>query len=151
MCIKKTIFDINTKEKTQLKLNNNETNLMDSIFKFNSICNQFIIYILNKQHYVLDNDDLINYIIKNIHKILVNTLLKLIDENNISIYIHFQKLLFIHNINIEKILSIFEIFIKKIYKKKINIKKVNAKMYHENCCIFINKYTPLKFVNWLFK
>ena len=49
-----------------------------------------------------------------------------------------------------KYISICDLFVKRLNKTEINIESIQKKIHRNDCSDILDKYSPLKFVNWLF-
>ena len=119
----------------------------------NSICNEIINLIIGEKPFeVKDKVVFINYIINKINKIIpkLSTFTNTQLEKKLPT-IHF----FIHNIpnshvDIEKILMIYECFIRKIRKQNITVQKIKDYIFYKNHAECLTTLPPHKYVNRLF-
>ena len=53
-------------------------------------------------------------------------------------------------VDINKFLIIYEIFIRKIKKKKIDEAQIKHKIYNPLHQVYLSNLTPTKYINWMF-
>ena len=150
---KKTIFEINDDFRKNYTINDRDSRFFKGVTILNSICNEIINIIIEKKEFEMkEKDEFISNIINKINKVMTklsvftNTQL----ENNSQIIFFF-----IHNINhsdidLDKLLSIYECFIKKIRKHTITMENIKDYLYHKNHTRYISTLPPNKYINRLF-
>ena len=150
---KKTIFEINDDFRKNYTINDRDSIFFKGITILNSICNEIINIIIEEKEFEIKNKEkFINYIINQINKIMhklsvfTNTQL----ENHLPVI-----LFFIHSINnsgidLDKLLIIYECFIKKIRKNNITITNIKDFIYNKNHTHYISTLPPNKYINRLF-
>ena len=148
---KKTIFEINNDYRKNYTINSKNTKFFETVISLNNICNEIISLIIGEREFE-SKVILINYIISKINKIM----------SKISTFSYHQCekkaptiLFLIHNIqnlpiDIDKLLVIYEGFIKKIKKNNITISQIKNHIYHKNHQLYISTLSSHKYINWLF-
>ena len=71
-------------------------------------------------------------------------------KNKVSVLLFFIHILQQEEIEIDKFLHIYEIFIRKIKKKKIDKNQIKKKMYNPLNQTYRSTMSPLKYINWIF-
>ena len=150
---KKTIFEINNDYRKNYTINTKNTKFFETVIALNNICNEIISLIIGEKEFEIKNKVvLINYIISKINKIM----------SKISTFTYHQCekkapaiLFFIHNIQnisigVDKLLIIYEGFIRKIKKNNITISQIKNHIYHKNHQLYISTLSSHKYINWLF-
>ena len=150
---KKTIFELNNDYRKTYTINERDSKFFKGVTILNNICNEIINLIVGEKQFEVKNKVIfINYIINKINKIIP----KLSAFTNTQLekkppLIHF----FIHNIpnsqvDIEKILMIYECFIRKIRKNNITAQKIKDYIFYKNHAECLTTLPPHKYVNRLF-
>jgi hypothetical protein len=148
---KKTIFDINSEHRNLFELSNTEKEFLYSINIVIKITNELVLYLLN----IYKNDELkISKCLKHLNNITSQTMFKKLSlekrVNKGKCCLFLFQTLQLKNLEAEKYARLCFIFSKKINKKQINLSTIREKLYSKKCHELLPKYTPLKFVNWLF-
>ena len=110
-----------------------------------------VLYLLN----IYKNDELkISKCLKHLNNITSQTMFKKLSlekrVNKGKCCLFLFQTLQLKNLEAEKYARLCFIFSKKINKKQINLSTIREKLYSKKCHELLPKYTPLKFVNWLF-
>ena len=141
---KKTIFDIDNSYRKPFILPKEEiifiNNISKTINAYNRITTQYLFVI----HKNLDKKKLLNDFFKNmkgIFKLLKSDNFKKINDS----FLIFENFIRTYNFDINKYLLLCNYLIKKSLKKSFN----KNKLLDKNCNLYINKYSELKFINWL--
>ena len=141
---KKTIFDIDNSYRKPFILPKEEiifiNNISKTINAYNRITTQYL-FIIHKD---LDKKNLLNDFLKNlkgIFKLLKSDNFKKINDS----FLIFENFIRTYNFDINKYLLLCNYLIKKSFKKSFN----KNKLLDKNCNLYINKYSELKFINWL--
>lgn len=143
---KKTIFDIDNSYRKQFILSNEELIFLDKISKTISAYNRIITQCLfiKYKDINIDKKHLLDDFFKNlkgIFKLLKSDNFKKINDN----FLIFENFIRIYDFDVNKYLLLCNYLIKKSLKKSFDKKKLLDK----NCDLYINKYSELKFINWL--
>jgi hypothetical protein len=153
---KKTIFDIDNEFKKKFYLEKDEKLFIQLITNIIDIfCDVVIITLYKEKNFNNNKDSICNFSLqkstKLINKIYDND--KTVEEN-----IYFTKTIYyfinsIKNFRISniKFASICELFVKKFQKRKIDFEKIQEKIHRNDCTKYLNEYSALKFVNWIFQ
>ena len=148
---KKTIFDINGEHRKSFVLHDQEKDFLKSINIVIKITNELTLYLLN----IFKNDELrIIKCLKHLNKIVRWCMFKNLSLENRKkkgkkCLFLFQTLQLKH-LEMEKYAHLCYVFAKKINKKQIKLSNIREKLYDKKCHDLLQKYIPLKFVNWLF-
>lgn len=152
---KKTIFEIDNEFKKKFNMEayeNQYINLISNIFE---CYYEVITYILfNEQQIKNKKETVINFsiqktnkIIEKIYKKKESSKININDVNTIKFFITSLQDFKLDNI---KYISICDLFVKRLNKTEINIESIQKKIHRNDCSDILDKYSPLKFVNWLF-
>ena len=149
---KKTIFELNN-DYRKTYTNAKDAKFLKGITRLNDICNEIINIIIDSKKFEVKNKIIFtNYIINKINKIMTklsaftNTQL----ENTLPVI-----MFFIHSIpnsivDVDKLLMIYECFIRKIRKNAITIQKIKDFFFYKNHTECLTTLAPHKYVNRLF-
>jgi len=150
---KKTIFEINNEYRKNFTIDKKDAKFFNGIVVLNNICNEIINIIVNKKSFEVKNKVIfINYIIKKINKI-TSKLSIFTDtpiEDKLPIILFFMNSIPKYDIDIDKLLLIYEYFIKKIKKKNITIQNIKDNIYHKNHIERITVLPAHKYINQLY-
>jgi len=150
---KKTIFEINNDYRKNYTINDKDSKFFDGITVLNNICNEIINLIIGEKQFEIKKKEVfINYIINKINKIMskLSTFTNTQLENKAPII-----LFFIHSIpnsvvDLDKLLAIYEYFIKKIRKHNITITNIKDYIYHNDHVYYLTTLSANKYINRLF-
>ena len=71
-------------------------------------------------------------------------------SNKLNVFNEFLKYITIKNISCEKLISISELFVKRLCSKDIAIKNLEAKLYNTTFDSLIQNNSNIKIINWIF-
>ena len=150
---KKTIFDINNDYRTNYTINTQDTKFFKTVTVLNNICNEIISLIIGEKQFEIKNKVIfINYIINKINKIMskLSTFTYPQLENSSPII-----LFLIHSIpnsviDLDKLLVIYECFIRKIRKNNITVDNIKNYIYHKHHQQRLSTLAPHIYINRLF-
>ena len=150
---KKTIFELNNDYRKTYTINARDSTFFKGVTILNNICNEIINLIISEKQFEVKNKVVfINYIVNKINKIIskLSTFTNTQLEKKLPI-IQF----FIHNIpnsqvDPEKILMIYECFIRKIRKNNITVQKIKDYIFYKNHLECLTTLPAHKYVNRLF-
>ena len=145
---KKTIFDIDNSYRKKFNLNKEEIIFLDDICKTTESYNRVVIQYLfiNYKNNEKDKRAFKNNLFKklnNIFKLLKSNSFKKINNS----FLKFENFIKIYEFDSDKYLLLCNYLIKKSIKKSKSFD--DNKLLDKNCDIYINKYSELKFINWL--
>ena len=149
---KKTIFELNNDYRKQYTLIGDDKDFFETISKLNSICNELIQIILHKKGFDIQKKEIgVNYIIAKISKVMNQFKLYSFNEfkKKVPLASFFIHLLYISEVDVDKLLLIYEIFIKKLRKKNITKNNIQQKLYQPLHRIYISNLSPNKYINWI--
>lgn len=152
---KKTIFEINNDFKKMFDSPSGaQLELVENVRSLTNIYNCMIGYnIDNTTEDLLDNTSELKKITTRIGK-FSEKLLQL--EKNpdfsykLSVFNEFLKYTTIKNISCDKLVTLTELFIKRLCGKEITIKNLEAKLYNTTFDSLIQNNSNIKIINWIF-
>lgn len=152
---KKTIFDIDSEYKKTFHLEDTEKNFMKLITNIIQIFSDVVISTLYKEiNFNEKKQTLVHFCIQKSNKLIdkVYNKNKSLDENidSTETILYFISTIKDFNIDNIKFASICDLFVKKNQKKEITVEKIQEKLHRNDCAKYLNEYTALKFVNWVF-
>ena len=152
---KKTIFEINNDFKKMFDSpSGSQLELIENIRSLTNIYNCIIGYCIDyTTEQLLDNNCELKKITNRIAK-FSDKLLQLEKtptfSNKLAIFNDFLKYTTIKNISCDKLVSLTELFIKRLCSKEITIKALEAKLYNTTFDSLIQTNSNIKIINWIF-
>ena len=150
---KKTIFELNDDFRKTSVLEKKDKEFLDILTTLNNICNELVLVILQKKGFTIQKKKMIiNYILKKVGKIMNKFKNISYDalKSKAPLLLFFIKILQHGEVEIDKFLMIYEVFIRKLKKKNIDEAHIKNKIYHPNNQTFLSIMTPVKYINWIF-
>jgi len=150
---KKTIFEINNDYRKKFTINAKDRDFFEGIALLNNICNEIINIIVSEKSFEIKNKVVFtNYIINKINKIIS----KLSAFTDVQLKKKLPIILFFMNsipnsiVDVDKLLLIYEYFIKKIKKNNITIQNISEYICHKNHAQRIAVLPVHKYINQLY-
>ena len=152
---KKTIFEINNDfKKMFVSPSGDQLELIRNVRSLTNIYNCMISYYIDSTiEDLLDNTSELKTITSRVGK-FSEKLLQL--EKNpdfsykLSVFTEFLKYTTIKNISCNKIITLTELFIKRLSNKEITIKRLESKLYNTTFDSLIQNNSNIKIINWIF-
>ena len=152
---KKTIFEINNDFKKMFDSpSGSQLQLIENVRSLTNIYNCIIGYCIDyTTEPLLDNNCELKKLTNKIGK-FSEKLLQLEKtstfSSKLSIFNDFLKYTTIKNINCDKLISLTELFIKRLCSKEITNKALEAKLYNTTFDSLIQTNSNIKIINWIF-
>jgi len=151
---KKTIFKIDNDYMKKFVISQGGKQHIETISNVIDIYHELIMTMISKEENNRDKSAVFNHCIKQSCKLVGK--LYIVDKsvgynlNNLSIILHFIYSIKDPILDNSKYTTICELFIKKIKKKNMTIDILQEKLYKNEYTVYLENYTGLRFVNWLF-
>ena len=134
-------------------INAKDTFFFETVMVLNNIYNEIINLIIGKKQFDIKNKVIFtNYIINKINKIIskLASFTCPMLENKSPIILFFIHSISSADIDLNKLLIIYECFIRKIRKNNITVDNIKDYIYHKNHPQRLSALSPHKYINRLF-